>query len=131
MPYVRIERGFNSNCDVLVWGNGKDKWCKNLTEFTSWISVMKTPEEVTKFKKEYCVNISEDIGKLFTVEELDRIVTKKDYHMGAWVFAEYKRIVDTNAKCIEQGKEPFYLAPSIGGDILIKKLLKHKELIYA
>jgi hypothetical protein len=126
-PYVRIHRwGFSGNCDMLVYSNGTDEWCKNLTEFTSYVSVMKTPEEVIKFKQSFCEQISEDTGKLFTIEDLDRIVTKKDYQMGAWALAEYKHIVDTNIKCIEEGKEPFYLAPSIAGDNLVKALLKRE-----
>ena len=128
-PYVRIERfGFTGNNDMLIWSNGKDDgWCKNLTEFTAWISVLKSTEEVIKFKKEYCERISEDIGKTFTIEDLDKLVTKRDYARGAFALAEYTHIVDTNVKCVEQGKEPKYLAPSIAGHALIKCLLKKEH----
>ena len=47
--------------------------------------------------------------------------------MGVFALAEYTHIVDTNVKCVEEGKEPFYLAPSIAGHALIKSLLKGKH----
>ena len=127
-PYVGIKRScFDSNVDILVWGNGKDEWFKNLSEFTSWISVLKSTEEVIKFKKEYCEMISEDIGETFTIKDLDKIVTKRDYARGVWALAEYKHIVDTNIKCVKEGKEPFYLAPSLASHALIKALLKKEN----
>jgi hypothetical protein len=124
-PYVRIDRwNFSGNLDMIVWGNGKDEWCKNLSEFTSFISVIKTQEEVIKFKQMFCDNIQEDLNKTFTIEDLDKVVTKKDYAYGINAAAEYTHIVETNIKCFEQGKEPRYNATSIAGDTLINKIIK-------
>lgn len=126
--YIKIERwGFSGNNDMIVWGNGKDKWCKNLSEFTSYISVIKDPKEVIRVKQMFCDYVSKDLNKLFTIEDLDKLVTKKDYINGAWALEEYTHIVDTNIKCFEQGKEPKYMATSIAGSALVKKLMERTQ----
>lgn len=112
---------------MLIWGNGKDEWCKNLSEFTSFIGVLKSAEEKIKFKQMFCDNVSEDLNEKFTIEDLDKIVSKKDYTNGACLLAQYTHIVETNIKCVEQGKEPFYLGTSIAGDMIIKSLLKERK----
>ena len=42
-----------------------------------------------------------------------------------YYFEEYKHIVETNIKCYEEGKPPKYIAPSIGGDKLLKALTEN------
>jgi hypothetical protein len=123
--YVKIMlNGFNLNLDMLVWGNGKKEWCKNLTEFTSYIGVQKNPNDAISLKQSFCRMISEDIGKPFTIEDLDKIVTKKHYRQGMAALREYEFIVDTNVACVKQGKEPKYHATSLAGHIAFNHLLK-------
>lgn len=124
-PYVRIvmsEWGYNY--ERLEFSNGETSWSKNLVELTSYIGVYNTEEEKIKFKQSYCDYISYCIGINFTVEEFDKIVTKKHYQLGMYAYNEFKYMVETNIKCVEQGKEPKYHGISIIGDMIIKSLMK-------
>lgn len=128
-PFIRIKRGLEYRGDYLEFGNGETSWTKNLVELTSYIGVSKSEEDKIKFKKMYCESVSECMGIPFTIEEFDKIVTKKDYQLGMHAFGEYKHIVETNIKDFEQGREPTYMATSIGGSKLMKILSeKSKEL---
>lgn len=125
-PYVKVVRWDSYRNDYLEFSDGKDKWMKLLIELTSYIGAHKTEKEANECKKRYCDNISECIGMPFTVEDLDKIVTKSDYRFGAYALAEFTHIVETNIKAVEQGKEPVYKATSIAGskimDILEKEI---------
>jgi hypothetical protein len=127
-PYCKIQKfGFGGYCDVLVWGAGKNEWCKNLNEFTSFIGVAKDENETIKLKQNFCQMISEDTGQLFTIEDLDRIVTKEYYKKGMGALREYTYIVEENIKCFEEGKEPRFLGTSLVGHSIIKILMKNKK----
>lgn len=122
-PYVRIVRwGTDYWGDFLEFGNGKDTWVKKLVELTSSICVRETDEEKIRYKKMFCENISECIGIPYTIDEFDKLVTKKYYQLGMYAFREYEHIVETNIEYIKQGKEPKYQATSIGGSEIMKAL---------
>jgi hypothetical protein len=127
-PYVKIVRSnFGFTHDVLECSDGKSAWIKNLVELTSYIGVSENEAEAIKCKKMWCDNISETIGMQFTVEDFDKIVTKKDYQLGMYEFAEYKHIVETNIKAVEQGKPPVYGATSIQGSKIMEILEKELQ----
>ena len=84
----------------MVAPNGEE-YFKDINELASFIGVHSNPIE---FKEMFCKSVRSITEEDFTIVDLDRFITKRDYKIGASMLSLANAMVEINLRRVTQGK---------------------------